>query len=149
NGLQLWRSQSSGLFPAAGEKFFAGRPQIPCRRSALRAKFIENLRKQAQCAYLLPSGGMEVRSNKNAANARWGWQVRDPDDAGAETGRENTPEREVSDLLGAIVHLSAHDFAWVAQFFSLLILPFAHEDLAIVAGTYLVVNDIMAVGLVA
>jgi len=56
----------------------------------------------------------------------------------------------MSDLLEAIVHLSAaHDISWLAQFFSLLILPFAHEDLAIVAGAYVVVNDIMPAGLVA
>lgn len=55
----------------------------------------------------------------------------------------------MSDLLGAMLHLSTHGFAWVAQFFSLLILPFAHEDLAIVLGAYVVVNDIMPVGLVA
>jgi membrane protein DedA with SNARE-associated domain len=63
--------------------------------------------------------------------------------------RENAPEREMSDLLSAMLHLSAHDYSWLAQFFSLLILPFVHEDLAIVAGAYLAVNDIMPVGLVA
>ena len=55
----------------------------------------------------------------------------------------------MSDLLGAILPLSAHDFSWLAQLFSLLVLPFAHEDLAIVVGAYLVVNDIMSAGLVA
>src|SRR5438105_3829634 len=40
----------------------------------------------------------------------------------------------MSDLLGAIQHLSAHDFSWLAQFFSLLVLPFAHEDLAVFFG---------------
>jgi hypothetical protein len=63
--------------------------------------------------------------------------------------RENAPECEMSDLLSAMLHLSAHDYSWLAQFFSLLILPFVHEDLAIVAGAYLAVNDIMPVGLVA
>jgi membrane protein DedA with SNARE-associated domain len=55
----------------------------------------------------------------------------------------------MSDLLSAMLHLSAHDYSWLAQFFSLLVLPFVHEDLAIVAGAYLAVNDIMPVGLVA
>jgi membrane protein DedA with SNARE-associated domain len=55
----------------------------------------------------------------------------------------------MSDLLEAILHLSAHDFSWLAQFFSLLVLPFAHEDLAILVGAYVVVNDIMPAGLVA
>jgi membrane protein DedA with SNARE-associated domain len=40
-------------------------------------------------------------------------------------------------------HLFAHDYSWLAQFFSLLFLPFAHEDLAIVLGAYIVVNKIM------
>src|SRR5215831_6024945 len=55
----------------------------------------------------------------------------------------------MSDPLSALLHLSAHDYSWLAQFFSLLFLPFAHEDLAIILGAYVVVNDIMPVGLVA
>src|SRR5262247_3091516 len=55
----------------------------------------------------------------------------------------------MSDALSALLHLSAHDYSWLAQFFSLLFLPFAHEDLAIIFGAYVVVNDIMPVGLVA
>ncbi len=55
----------------------------------------------------------------------------------------------VSDVLSALLHLSDHDYSWLAQFFSLLFLPFAHEDLAIILGGYIVVNNIMPVGLVA
>src|SRR2546429_7494676 len=55
----------------------------------------------------------------------------------------------MSDALSALLHLSAHDYSWLAQFFSLLFLPFAHEDLAIILGAYVVVNNIMPVGLVA
>src|SRR5712691_11069459 len=55
----------------------------------------------------------------------------------------------MSDALSALLHLSAHDYSWLAQFFSLLFLPFAHEDLAVILGAYVVVNDIMPVGLVA
>ena len=55
----------------------------------------------------------------------------------------------MSEALSALLHLSAHDYSWLAQFFSLLLLPFAHEDLAIIFGAYVVVNDIMPVGLVA
>src|SRR4051812_19881510 len=40
------------------------------------------------------------------------------------------------------------DFAWLAKFLSLLFLPFAHEDLAIVLGGYIVVNDVMPLGIV-
>src|SRR5262249_38298913 len=64
-------------------------------------------------------------------------------------GRGKAPERGLSDALSALLHLSAHDYSWLAQFFSLLFLPFAHEDLAIILGAYVVVNDIMPVGLVA
>ncbi|MGZ3289043.1 MAG: hypothetical protein ACXU87_13490, partial [Xanthobacteraceae bacterium] len=55
----------------------------------------------------------------------------------------------MSDALSALLHFSDHDFSWLAQFFSLLVLPFAHEDIAIILGAYIVVNDIMPVGLVA
>ena len=55
----------------------------------------------------------------------------------------------MSDALSALLHLSARDCSWLAQIFSLLFLPFAHEDLAIIFGAYVVVNDIMPVGLVA
>jgi membrane protein DedA with SNARE-associated domain len=41
------------------------------------------------------------------------------------------------------------DFVGLAKFLSLLFLPFAHEDLAIVLGGYIVVNDLMPVGIVA
>jgi membrane protein DedA with SNARE-associated domain len=54
----------------------------------------------------------------------------------------------MSDALSALLHFSEHDLSWLAQFFSLLVLPFAHEDLAIILGAYIVVNDIMPVGLV-
>ena len=40
------------------------------------------------------------------------------------------------------------DFAWVAKLLSLLFLPFAHEDLAIVLGGYIVVNDALPLGIV-
>jgi membrane protein DedA with SNARE-associated domain len=71
-------------------------------------------------------------------------------------GRENafrSEGRPLSDGLTALLHVvldfSDHDFSWLAQFFSLLVLPFAHEDLAIILGGYIVVNKIMPVGLVA
>jgi membrane protein DedA with SNARE-associated domain len=41
------------------------------------------------------------------------------------------------------------DFSWLAKLGSLLVLPFAHEDLAIIAGAYIIVNDLMPVSLVA
>ena len=40
------------------------------------------------------------------------------------------------------------DYSWLAKFMSLLVLPAAHEDLAIVLGGYLVVNQLMPVGIV-
>jgi membrane protein DedA with SNARE-associated domain len=44
---------------------------------------------------------------------------------------------------------SDFDFAWLAKLLSLLFLPFAHEDLAIVLGGFIVVNDVMPLGMVA
>ncbi len=41
------------------------------------------------------------------------------------------------------------DFSWAAKLGSLLVLPFAHEDLAIVFGAYFIVHDLMPVGFVA
>ena len=55
----------------------------------------------------------------------------------------------MSDALSVLLHLPEPDHSWLAQFFSLLVLPFAHEDLAILFGAYVVVNDIMPIGLVA
>jgi membrane protein DedA with SNARE-associated domain len=49
----------------------------------------------------------------------------------------------------ALPHFLPPDVSWLAQFFSLLVLPFAHEDLAILFGGYIVVNDIMPFALVA
>jgi membrane protein DedA with SNARE-associated domain len=40
------------------------------------------------------------------------------------------------------------DLAWLAKLFSLAVLPFAHEDLAIVMGGYIIVNHVMPIGLV-
>src|SRR6478736_1427867 len=55
----------------------------------------------------------------------------------------------VSDALSALLSFFDHDSSWLAQFFSLVFLPFAHEDIAIIFGAYIVVNDIMPAGLVA
>ena len=41
------------------------------------------------------------------------------------------------------------DFSWIANLASLLVLPFADEDIAIVTGAYFAVNGVMPVGLVA
>ena len=54
----------------------------------------------------------------------------------------------MSDGLTALLHFFEHDLSWLAQFFSLLVLPFAYEDLAIILGAYIVVNNTMPVGLV-
>src|SRR5215510_3401664 len=57
--------------------------------------------------------------------------------------------------LGAVTQLLAFlqidnlDYSWLAKFVSLLVLPFADEDFAIILGGYIVVNQLMPVGLVA
>ena len=45
-------------------------------------------------------------------------------------------------------HLAGLDLASLMRLVSLVALPFAHEDLAIVLGAYIVVNDLMPTGLV-
>jgi membrane protein DedA with SNARE-associated domain len=55
----------------------------------------------------------------------------------------------VSEGLSALLQFFEHDYSWLAQFLSLWMLPFAHEDLAIIFGGYIVVNKLMPVGLVA
>src|ERR1700681_2874235 len=47
-----------------------------------------------------------------------------------------------------LVHLAGLDLASLMRLVSLIALPFAHEDLAIVLGAYIVVNDLMPTGLV-
>ncbi len=51
--------------------------------------------------------------------------------------------------LTAFGHFSAFDLSGLARIMSLLVLPFAHEDLAIIVGGYIIVNKLMPVGLVA
>ena len=55
----------------------------------------------------------------------------------------------MSNAISALLQFPPYDHSWLAQFFSLIALPFAHEDLAIILGAYIVVNKIMPVGLVA
>ena len=49
-------------------------------------------------------------------------------------------------MIGQIASVDLSGFAKVT---SLLVLPFAHEDLAIILGGYIIVNDLMPVSLVA
>ncbi len=51
--------------------------------------------------------------------------------------------------LAAFGHISALDLSGLARITSLLVLPFVHEDLAIVLGGYIVGNNLLPVGLVA
>ena len=48
-----------------------------------------------------------------------------------------------------MMQLADFDFSWLAKSLSLVVLPFAHEDLAIILGGYIVVNQLMPVGRVA
>jgi membrane protein DedA with SNARE-associated domain len=54
----------------------------------------------------------------------------------------------VGRLLGSFDSASAWDVAWLAKLGSLIVLPFAHEDVAIVFGAYCVIHKLMPVGLV-
>jgi membrane protein DedA with SNARE-associated domain len=55
----------------------------------------------------------------------------------------------LSDLFASWQNVAGSDLTWIGRFASLLLLPFAHEDLAIIFGAYFIVNDLMPVGLVA
>ncbi|HEY5216488.1 MAG TPA: hypothetical protein VIJ17_06300 [Pseudolabrys sp.] len=48
----------------------------------------------------------------------------------------------------ALGQIATLDLSWVAKIASLMVLPFAHEDLAIILGGYIIVNDLMPVSLV-
>jgi membrane protein DedA with SNARE-associated domain len=54
----------------------------------------------------------------------------------------------VTQLL-AFLQFDKLDYSWLAKFVSLFVLPFADEDFAIILGGYIVVNELMPVGLVA
>src|SRR5262245_60931094 len=65
-------------------------------------------------------------------------------------GLEDTTgaKARVTQLL-AFLQIDTLDYSWLAKFVSLLLLPFADEDFAIILGGYIVVNQLMPVGLVA
>jgi membrane protein DedA with SNARE-associated domain len=54
----------------------------------------------------------------------------------------------VGTFVAALHKLVGFDLAWLAKVVSLVALPFAHEDLAIVLGGYIIVNDLMPAGMV-
>lgn len=54
----------------------------------------------------------------------------------------------MSHRLFELFYVADIDYSWVAKLLSLLVLPAAHEDLAILLGGYLVVNRLMPVGIV-
>lgn len=51
-------------------------------------------------------------------------------------------------VTAALDGLAAIDVGWFTHIISLIALPFAHEDLAIVLGGYIVVNNLMPIGIV-
>jgi membrane protein DedA with SNARE-associated domain len=54
----------------------------------------------------------------------------------------------VSHRLLELFYVANVDYSWLAKVLSLLVLPAAHEDLAILLGGYLVVNHVMPIGVV-
>ena len=55
----------------------------------------------------------------------------------------------MSDGVTVLLQFFQHNYSWLAQLFRCCSCRFAHEDLAIILGAYVVVNKIMPVGLVA
>src|SRR5262245_38481763 len=89
-----------------------------------------------------------VRRLAEAKGVRDGHQGRGLD-PGDRPGRGNTGVRGVNHLLLQLPSVADLDMSWLAKFFSLMVLPFADEDFAIIFGGYFVVNRLMPVGLVA
>src|ERR1700751_843567 len=63
-------------------------------------------------------------------------------------GRSPPSVRNANSMHDVAFHLAGFDLASLVRLVSLVALPFAHEDLAIVLGAYIVVNDLMPTGLV-
>jgi membrane protein DedA with SNARE-associated domain len=55
----------------------------------------------------------------------------------------------LSEITAVLTNFAGLDLPSIGRFASLLALPFAHEDLAIIFGAYFIVNDLMPAGLVA
>ena len=51
--------------------------------------------------------------------------------------------------MSALGQIATLDLSWFAKITSLMVLPFAHEDLAIILGGYIIVNKLMPASLVA
>lgn len=51
--------------------------------------------------------------------------------------------------MSALGQIATLDLPWFAKITSLMVLPFAHEDLAIILGGYIIVNKLMPASLVA
>lgn len=75
--------------------------------------------------------------------------MKDPVPADAGGGLVGGTERRVFQNLLAIGNLAGGDLSPVGKLMSLLVLPFAHEDLAIILGGYIIVNKLMPASLVA
>lgn len=63
-------------------------------------------------------------------------------------GETSNPGLAVSLRFFELFYVADIDYSWLAKLLSLLLLPLAHEDLAILLGGYLVVNRVMPVGIV-
>ena len=50
--------------------------------------------------------------------------------------------------MSALGQIATLDLSWITKITSLMVLPFAHEDFAIILGGYIIVNDMMPVSLV-
>src|SRR5215467_13494737 len=64
-----------------------------------------------------------------------------------EAGGNDRGLRRVTQLF-SFVQIDSIDYSWLAKFVSLIVLPLADEDFAIILGGYIVVNKLMPVGMV-
>src|SRR5262249_35922420 len=124
---------------------FWGRPEVACRQPKNTPEFLRNLR--------------AVRQQKPVDHPEF-WRLTEqaPCKTGCQGRRTTLPVgvrdggtsrvRSVNQLL-PLIQIGDLDYSWFAKFISLILLPLADEDFAIILGGYIVVNDLMPVGLVA
>src|SRR5712691_9664857 len=106
-----------------GQKILLAASKVPCGIRGLGAKFMGNLRERRAHSPVFP------RSLTKTRQSAGGRPVRGRDGPARWAARESASERTaMSDGLTVLPHL--HDYLWLVQFFFLLVLPFAHDDLA-------------------
>src|SRR5690348_1803394 len=115
------------------------RKQQPVHNHGLRSNGKPSLRGSHDCAKMTAVGALMGRPTGEPEAGK---------QAGCGHGRSPPIVRNADSMHDVAFHLAGLNLASLARLVSLVALPFAHEDLAIVLGAYIVVNDLMPTGLV-